>query len=158
MMSSEPSFAPLVADVFGLRHYVGKNLGPTSWHKVTQEEVNSFADLTRDHNPIHVDPKHAAATLFGGTIVHGYFTIALLAPLLGELLQVEGASLGINYGLDRVRFPAPLPVGAELRTWAELMEVQDIEGGVQLKLVATVEVRNADKPALVAECVFRYYA
>jgi acyl dehydratase len=138
--------------------HAGTHLGSTAWRTVTQDQVDAFADLTEDHNPIHVDPGHAAGTPFGGTIVHGYFTVSLLAPLLEELLHVEGAALGVNYGIDKLRFPAPVPVGARFRASAELAEVSEIRGGLQIRVVATVEVESSPKPALVAECLFRYYA
>lgn len=149
----------LTTNVVGLIGHAGKHLGHTAWRTLGQEQVDGFADLTEDHNPIHVDPDHAAQTPFGGTIVHGYFTLAMLAPLLAELLHVEGASLSVNYGIDRLRFPAPLPVGGEFRAAAELAEAAEVKGGgVEIKIVATVEVKDAPKPALVAECRFRYYA
>ncbi|MQA74072.1 MAG: hypothetical protein GEU88_07000 [Solirubrobacterales bacterium] len=125
---------------------------------MTQVRVDEFADVTEDHNFIHVDPGRAAGTPFGGTIAHGFLTLALLAPLLAELLVVEGAATSVNYGLDRLRFPAPVAVGARFRAAARLAEAGEIEGGVQIKVVATVEVENAAKPALVADCLFRYYA
>jgi acyl dehydratase len=136
----------------------GEHLGSTAWRTVTQGQVDAFADLTEDHNPIHVDPGHAAGTPFGGTIVHGYFTVSLLAPLLEELLHVEGAALSVNYGIDKLRFPAPVPVGANFRASAELAEVTEVKGGVQIRVVATVEVESSPKPALVAECLFRHYS
>jgi len=148
----------LKTDVAGLAGLAGRHLGHTQWRSLGQDRVNLFADLTEDHNPIHVDPDHAKGTPFGATIVHGYFTVAMLAPLVDELLTVEGASLSINYGIDRLRFPAPLPVGARFRCGAELAEVTEIEHGVQIKVVAAVEVEGATKPALVAECLFRHYA
>lgn len=148
----------LKTDIAGLAAHAGQHLGYTEWRTLTQERVDGFADLTEDHNPIHVDPEHAKTTPFGSTIVHGYFTVALLAPLLEELLSVGGASLSVNYGLDKLRFPAPVPVGARFRCGAELAEVGEIGGGVQIKVVATVEVEGSAKPALVADCLFRHYA
>lgn len=148
----------LKTDLTSLAEHEGESLGPTAWRTLTQEQVDAFADLTEDHNPIHVDPEHAAGTPFGGTIVHGYFTVSLLAPLLNELLQVEGASMSVNYGIEKLRFPAPVPMGARFRARAELAEVTEIPGGVQIRLSATVEVEHTAKPALVAECLFRHYA
>ena len=142
----------------GLTAHAGEHLGYSDWRTLTQEQVNAFADLTDDHNPIHVDPEHANGTPFGTTIVHGYFTVSLLAPLLAELLRVDGASLSINYGMDKLRFPSPIPVGSRFRCGAELTEVTEVKGGVQIRVVATVEVEDATKPALVAECLFRHYA
>ncbi|MEU9880927.1 MaoC family dehydratase [Streptomyces phaeochromogenes] len=145
-------------DLAGLAAHVGEHFGYTEWRTLTQEQVNLFADLTDDHNPIHIDPDHAKSTPFGTTIVHGYFTVAMLAPFLQELVPVRGASLSVNYGIDKLRFPAPVPVSARFRCGAELAEVTDIKGGVQMKVIAIVEVEDAPKPALVAECLFRHYA
>ena len=156
--TTESPSAGLSTNLAELPGHAGKHLGSTAWRTVTQDQVDAFADLTEDHNRIHVDPAHAATTPFGGTIVHGYFTVSLLAPLLEELLHVEGASLDVNYGIDKLRFPAPVPVGARFRASAELAEVVEITGGLQIRVVATVEVESSPKPALVAECLFRHYA
>jgi acyl dehydratase len=156
--TTESPSTGLSATLAELPGHAGEHLGSTAWRTVTQDQVDAFADLTEDHNPIHVDHAHAAATPFGGTIVHGYFTVSLLAPLLEELLHVEGAALGVNYGIDKLRFPAPVPVGARFRASAALADVTEISGGLQLRVAATVEVDSSPKPALVAECLFRYYA
>jgi acyl dehydratase len=153
-----PAGSRLVTDVAGLAAHAGSHLGCTQWRDMPQRLVDGFADLTDDHNPIHVDPDYAGRTPFGGTIAHGYLTLSLLAPLLDELLRVEGASMSINYGIDRLRFPGPVPVGSRFRACAELAEVAEIDGGVQIKVAATVEVEGAGKPALVAECLFRHYS
>ena len=137
---------------------VGRQLGRTQWREMTQERVDRFADVTEDHNYIHVDAERAQDSPFGGTIAHGYLTVALLAPISQELLRVTDASTGVNYGMDRLRFPAPLPVGAQFRGAGEIAEVTEIEGGMQAKLTLTVEVKDAERPALVADCLFRYYA
>ncbi|HVP03420.1 MAG TPA: MaoC family dehydratase [Solirubrobacteraceae bacterium] len=158
MSTTEPAPAGLTTTVDGLAAHAGEHLGHSAWRRLTQAQVDAFADLTDDHNPIHVDAEHAKATPFGTTIVHGYFTLSLLAPMLDELLRVEGASMSVNYGVDRLRFPAPVPVGARFRCAAELAEVTEIRGGAQIKVLATVAVEDAPKPALVAECLFRYYA
>jgi acyl dehydratase len=147
----------LVTDMAGLPDQVGTHLGYTDWRGITQETVNQFADLTDDHNFIHVDEDRAKATPFGGTVAHGFLTLSLVAPIAQQLLQVTDAEIGINYGLDRVRFPAPLRVGAEWRGGAELTEVNEIPGGLQAKVLATVEVKGSEKPALVAECLVRIY-
>ena len=158
-METIKSTAPqLKVGVDELSDHLGAALGPTAWRSATQDEVNAFAELTDDPNPIHVDPQHAAGTPFGGTIVHGYFTVSLLAPLLGELLEVQGASMSVNNGMEKLRFPAPVPVGARFRARAQLADVSDIPGGVQIRLRATVEVEDSEKPALVADCLFRHYA
>jgi acyl dehydratase len=142
----------------GLRDRVGAHLGYTEWAEMTQERVNQFADVTDDHNFIHVDVERAKGTPFGGTIAHGYLTLSLIASVTQQLMRITDAGTNINYGLDRVRFPAPLPVGALWRGGAELVEVTEVPGGLQTKVKATVEVKDSEKPALVAECVFRHYA
>ncbi len=135
------------------------DLGLTEWRTMEQERVDEFANVTEDHNPIHIDSAFAAGTPFGGTIAHGYLTLSMLAPLLEELLRVDGASMSINYGLDKLRFPGPLLVGSRYRAGARLGEVEEVGGGgVQIRVAATIEVEAASKPALVAECLFRYYA
>jgi len=158
MSTIEPAPAGLMTDVAGLAAHAVEHLGHTEWRALTQEQVNLFADLTEDHNPIHVDPEQAKASPFGTTIVHGYFTVAMLAPLVNELLSVQGASTSINYGIDKLRFPSPVPVGARFRCSAELADVAEIQGGVQIRVAVAVEVEDAPKPALVAECLFRHYA
>jgi acyl dehydratase len=136
----------------------GRHLGHTDWREMTQDRVDQFAAVTEDHNYIHVDVERAKESPFGGTIAHGYLAVSLLAPISQQLLEVTDARTGVNYGMDRLRFPAPLPVGAQFRGGGEVAEAAEIEGGVQVKLKLTVEVRDADRPALVAECLFRYYA
>ena len=157
-MDAAERSAGVVTDLAGLPELVGAELGHTEWREMTQERVDAFAEVTEDHNFIHVDPARARETPFGGTIAHGYLTLSLLAPITQELLSVSDAAMGINYGLDRVRFPAPLPVGSRFRGAATITEVSPIEGGVQVKVAAAIEVADTPKPALVAECVFRYYA
>ena len=155
MSTSETS--GLVTDMAGLSELVGQHVGYTSWREMEQERVNLFADATDDHQYIHVDVERAKESPFGGTIAHGYLTLSLLAPIIGELVQVTDATTGINYGLDRVRFPAPLPVGAQWRGGVELLEVGEIGGGVQIKVRATIEVKGSEKPTLVAEALIRLY-
>jgi len=146
-----------VTDMAGLRESGGRHLGFTDWQEMTQERVDKFADATDDHQFIHVDPERAKATPFGGTIAHGYLTLSLAAPVIQELLRVSDSKMGLNYGLDRVRFPAPLPVGAQFRGGCEILEVTEISGGLQVKLSTTIEVQGSEKPALVAECLVRLY-
>jgi len=146
---------PVTTTVEGLKQCVGRRLGPTEWRLMTQAEVNRFADLTGDHQFIHVDPERAAQTPFGGTIAHGFYSLALLASAT-QLLSVTDSVAAINYGLDRVRFPAPLPIGAEWRGAGELTEVTDVKGGVQVKVTATIEVKGSDRPAVAAECLLRF--
>jgi acyl dehydratase len=150
--------AGIDTDLPGLAAHAGSHLGYTEWRDMTQERVDRFADVTEDHNYIHVDAERAAGGPFGGTVAHGYLTLSLLAPLLSELLRVEGVGTAVNYGLDRLRFPAPVPVGSRFRAGAELAEITEVPGGVQVKVIATVEVEGVAKPSLVAECLFRYYA
>jgi acyl dehydratase len=145
-------------EMSGLPELAGTHLGYTDWQEMTQERVNQFADVTDDHNYIHVDVERAKSSPFGRTVAHGYLTLSLLAPITQQLLRISDAGTMVNYGLDRVRFPAPLPVGERYRGAAEVLEVGEIPGGFQLKVRATVEVEGAEKPSLVAECLFRAYA
>jgi acyl dehydratase len=153
--SSETS--GLVTTLAGLRELVGEHAGYTEWQTMEQERVDQFADATDDHQYIHVDVEKAKQSPFGGTIAHGFLTLSLLAPITGELVTVSDATTGLNYGLDRVRFPAPLPVGAQWRGGAEVLEVSDVAGGIQMKLRVTVEVKGAEKPAMVADSLVRLY-
>jgi acyl dehydratase len=136
----------------------GRHLGFTDWKVIDQERVNCFADATDDHQWIHVDPARAADGPFGGTIAHGYLTLSLAPMLLHDLLHVEGMRLGVNYGCNKVRFPAPLKVGSRLRLGAEVAEVEDVEGGVQVTLDLTMESEGSPKPACAAQVVYRYYS
>jgi acyl dehydratase len=135
----------------------GLELGPGEWREITQEQVNRFADATGDHQWIHVDPERAATGPFGGTIAHGYLTLAMLPQSSFELMRVEDASAAINYGLNRLRFPAPVPVGSRIRTTFRIVDVTAVEGGVQVTTAATVEREGSDKPVCVAETLSRYY-
>jgi acyl dehydratase len=141
----------------GLPELVGTHAGFTDWKTMEQDRVNLFADATDDHQWIHVDVDRAKDSPFGGTIAHGYLTLSLVAPIMGELVKVSDATTGINYGLDRVRFPAPLKVGAQWRGGAELLEVSEIPGGLQMKVRVTIEVQGSEKPAMVAEILVRLY-
>jgi len=147
----------LRTDMAGLPGAAGATLGPTDWVVMTQDQVNRFADLTNDHNFIHVDPERAKDTPFGGTVAHGFLSLAML-PAIGQLLQVSDAAMVVNYGLDKVRFPAPLPVGARWRCHGEIAAVGEVKGGVQVKLVATIEVEGSERPTVAAECLVRFYA
>ena len=144
-------------DMAGLREAAGRHLGYTDWEEMTQERVNQFADATDDHQFIHVDVERAKQTPFGGTIAHGYLTLSLMAPVMTELMKVSDAKMGLNYGLDKVRFPAPLPVGAQWRGTGEIVDVTEVPGGLQVKVRGTIEVKDAEKPACVAECLVRLY-
>jgi acyl dehydratase len=132
---------------------VGEHLGHSDWHTVTQEKVDQFADATGDHQWIHVDPERAKAGPFGGTIAHGYMTLSLLPMLNAQIYRVDGLSMGINYGTNKVRFPAPVPVGSRVRAGAEVVEVSPNAQGAQAVIRTTIEVEDQDKPACVAESV-----
>ncbi len=155
MSTSETS--GLVTDLAGLPELVGQHAGYTEWQTMEQERVNRFADATDDHQWIHVDVERARDSPFGQTIAHGYLTLSLVAPIMGQLVKVTDATAGINYGLDRVRFPTPLPVGARFRGGAELVEVTEVPGGLQMKVRVTIEVQGVEKPAMVAEALVRLY-
>ena len=144
-------------DMASLPGAAGTHLGYTDWQEMTQERVNQFADATDDHQFIHVDVEKARETPFGGTIAHGYLTLSLAAPIMAQLMHVSDAKMGINYGLDKVRFPAPLPVGKRWRGGGEIVEVSEVPGGLQVKTKVTVEVEDGEKPACVAEYLVRLY-
>ena len=148
----------VIVELDEMRAKVGSHLGYSSWHTVTQEKVNLFADATGDHQWIHVDPARAKAGPFGTTIAHGYFTLSLGPVLLAEIVAVEGPRFGVNYGLNRVRFPAPVPVGSRLRLGATLHSLEDVEGGIQVTMKLTFEVEGSSKPSCVADAIFRYYS
>jgi acyl dehydratase len=133
------------------------DLGHSSWLEISQERVNTFADATDDHQWIHVDPERAAAGPFGGTIAHGYLTLSLLIPLWSELLTVEGIDMAVNYGLNKVRFPAPVPVGSRIRAHAAIASVSEVKGGAEVVVDLTVEIEGRDKPACVAQAVYRFF-
>jgi acyl dehydratase len=155
--AEQPTQAGTLTDLAGLPALVGASLGHSDWSEMTQERVDAFAELTGDHNFIHVDVARASETPFGGTIAHGFLTLSLLAPIT-QRLQVTDAALTINYGLDRVRFPAALAVGKRFRGTATIEQVTPIDGGAQVKLAAQIEVDGQAKPALAAECLLRFYA
>ncbi|MGQ5261133.1 MaoC family dehydratase [Micromonospora sp. ZYX-F-536] len=136
---------------------VGETIGPGPWQRIEQSRVDLFADATDDHQWIHLDPVRAAAGPFGGTIAHGYLTLSLLPALAGQLYRVEGVAMGVNYGLNRVRFPAPLRVGAAVRATVVIADVSPVDGGVQLVAAVTVESDGGGKPVCVAETVSRLY-
>ena len=136
----------------------GEHLGHSDWHTVTQEQINQFADATGDHQWIHVDPARAAEGPFGTTIAHGYLTLSLI-PMLGwQIYRVDGISMGVNYGTDKMRFPAAVPVGSRIRAGVEIVDVTDVPGGKQAVLRYTVEVEGSAKPACVADTVVRLIA
>ncbi|MFF9625061.1 MaoC family dehydratase [Streptomyces griseosporeus] len=142
-----------------LKSLSGADLGRTEWREITQDRVNTFADATDDHQWIHTDPEQAKEGPFGDPIAHGYLTLSLVIPLFGELLTITGTRMSVNYGLDRVRFPRPVPVGARIRLHGTVGTVEEVKGnGVQMPLTFTVEVEGGHKPACVAEAVYRHYA
>ncbi len=141
-----------------LPSYEGEELGTSDWVEVTQDRVNLFADATEDHQWIHVDVDRAnRESPFGGPIGHGYLTLSLLIPMYDQVLTVTDARMGVNYGLEKVRFPAPVPVGSRVRMTAVLEDVQEVAGGLQLTVNATIEREGGDKPVCVATPVFRVY-
>ena len=144
-----------MAEVSGL---VGRELGTSDWFEVTQDRVDTFADATGDHQWIHVDVERAEAeSPFGGPIAHGYLTLSLLVPLFAQVLVVSDTAMGVNYGLNKVRFPSPVPVGSRVRLTATLKDVEQVAGGLQLTFSAVIEREGSDKPACIAEPVYRYY-
>lgn len=147
----------LTTPIDDLPTLVGRTFGPSSWREITQEEVTEYARLSGDDNPVHLDSDFAAKTPFGGTIVHGYLTLGLVAPLMAEIFAVTGVGVGINYGLDRLRFPAPVPVGSRVRVVGEVLAVDSIVGGFQVSPRVTFEIEGGTKPACVADMVLRYY-
>ena len=158
---SDTTSERVVTTVDELKELVGQDLSVGQWVEITQERVNQFADVTGDHQYIHVDPERAKNTFFGGTIAHGYLTLSLL-PLLGkdrQGIKVDlGGKMAVNYGVDRVRFPAPVPVGKRVRVHTKLLDVQEIgENAVQMKYQQTVEVEGQEKPGCVAETLSRIY-
>jgi len=153
-MSTSDATAITLAD---LPSMIGKHLGHSDWHTIDQDQINRFADATGDHQWIHVDAERAKAGPFGTTIGHGYLTLSLVPIFVFQLLKVDGAKLVVNYGLNKVRFPAPVPAGSRVRMGAEVAGVEPVGGGVQVTLSASFEIENQPKPACVAEILFRYY-
>ncbi len=141
-----------------LKSRVGDELGVSDWREVTQQDIDAFAEVTGDDQWIHVDPERAKDTPFGGTIAHGYFTLSLAPVFSYELFQLTGVAMGINYGANKVRFPAPLPVGSRVRMRMQLQDVEDIAGGAQMTMLLTFEREGGEKPVCVAETLSRVYA
>lgn len=137
---------------------VGQELGVSEWDDVTQEKIDAFADATGDHQWIHVDPARAAQTPFGGTIAHGYYTLSLAPKFSYALYEVTNVAFALNYGVNKVRFPAPLPVGSRVRMRATIASVDDIAGGIQMATALTFERDGGEKPVCVAETLVRIYA
>ena len=136
----------------------GQQIGVSEWFEVTQDRVNTFADATDDHQWIHVDAERATAeSPFGGPIGHGFLTLSLFVPMWSQILQVTDITMGVNYGLNKVRFPAPVPVGARIRLVATLLDVEDVKGGVQVTASGVIERAGSDKPVCVLESLTRLY-
>ncbi|MFT4305523.1 MAG: MaoC family dehydratase [Microbacterium sp.] len=136
----------------------GTEFGPSEWRELTQEQVNTFADATDDHQWIHVDPERAKDGPFGAPIAHGFLTLALLIPMQTEVLDVEGVGTKVNYGLDRVRFVSPVRVGSRIRLSGTIAEVAEVSGGYQLTIDVTIEIDGSAKPAVAARSLQRFYA
>jgi acyl dehydratase len=141
-----------------LKARVGQELGVSDWHEVTQAEIDAFAAATDDHQFIHVDPERAKQTPFGSTIAHGLYTLSLGPKFSYAMFSVDNIAFGLNYGYEKVRFPAPVPVDSRLRMRAELVKVDDVAGGVQFTIKQTYEVEGGEKPVCVAESVSRVYS
>ncbi len=140
-----------------LKSALGEHLGYSDWLEMTQDRIDKFADATGDHQWIHVDPERAKQGPFGACIAHGYLTLALVNMFLPQIVEVRGISMGVNYGSDRLRFPAPVPVGSRIRGGGELIQLEELKGGVQATIRVTVEVEGQDRPACVVETISRYY-
>jgi len=140
-----------------LRAAADEQLGVSGWMTIEQQRVNAFADATEDHQWIHIDPQRAAAGPFGTTIAHGFLTLSLLPHLIDQTYRVEGTTMVINYGLNKVRFPAPVPVGSSVRAEVALAEVTEVSGGLQLVVRATLQIDGNAKPGCVADWVTRVY-
>jgi acyl dehydratase len=140
-----------------LKAAVGQHLGYSEYIDITQDRVNQFADATGDHQWIHVDVERAKSGPFGGPIAHGYLTLSLGPMLYPTVVRVEGFSMGVNYGANKVRFPSPVPVGSRLRLGVKLLDVEDVSGGVQMTMEFTFECEGSSKPSCVAEIIFRSF-
>ena len=150
--------ATVFANLQELTSAVGRHLGYSDWLEIDQERIDKFADATGDHQWIHVDPERARTGPFGRCIAHGYLTQSLVSHFLPQILRVEGISMGVNYGADRLRFPAPVPVGSRIRAGAELLEAApQKDGSVQAKFRVTVEIEGSEKPGCVIDMIARYY-
>ena len=140
-----------------LKEAEGKELGTSDWHEVTQKDIDTFADVTGDHQWIHIDVDRAKETPFGGTIAHGYYTLSLAPKLSDEVFTMDGFAFAVNYGLNKVRFPAPVPVDSKVRMRAKVAELEEISGGAQMIMELTFEREGGDKPVCVAQSVVRVY-
>ena len=146
------------ASVAELRRAAGVDLGYSDWVTVDQDRIDKFADATDDHQWIHVDPDKAATGPFKTTIAHGYLTLSLLPMIVASRMRVEGVRMAVNYGVNKVRFPAPVPVDSRIRGHVVVVDVADVDGGVQVTARTTMERDGGDKPVCVVESVSRFYA
>lgn len=153
---SHPEYVIVCADLEALRDLQGTDLPPSDWRQIDQNTINLFADATGDHQWIHTDIERAADSAFGGTIAHGYLSLSLVGPLLAGVLTVHSCSQVLNYGLNKVRFPAPLPAGTRVRLNARIAAVTDVAGGLDVTVAATLEAEGQSKPVCVAEALYRY--
>ncbi len=141
-----------------IKSLVGQELGASEWHTVTQKDINGFADVTHDHQWIHIDAERAKKeSPYKTTIAHGYYTLSLVPHLMSQIWRVSGVKMGVNYGLNKLRFPSPVPVGSKVRAKGKLLSVEDVKGGVQVSVEVTMEVQGGEKPAAVIETLSRYY-
>jgi len=148
----------VIKGVDELKTMTGKELGVSEWLEVTQEAINLFAEATHDHQWIHIDVERCKKeSPWGQTIGHGYYTLSLAPYLLGQIVEVEGVQMGINYGINKLRFPTPVKVGSRVRARAEIADVSDVANGAQATIRMTFEVEGEEKPACVAEVVYRYF-
>ena len=146
----------ILQGIEGIKAAAGTHLGTSDWLTIDQSRIDAFADATGDHQWIHVDPEKAKDGPFGATIAHGYLTMSLSNYFLPQVRDVQGVSMGVNYGVDKVRFPAPVVVGSRIRASVELAEVEEVKGGVQTREVVTIEIEGSDRPACVIEALSRW--
>ena len=145
-------------DINDVPNMVGEELGSSEWHTVTQEDIQKFAEATGDYQWIHLDVERCKTeSPYGCTIAHGYYTLSLMPMLMAQIWKLTGAKMGVNYGLNKLRFPAPVPVGKKVRAHATLQDCRSIKGGYQYTVAATIEVEDNEKPAAAIEAIFRTY-
>lgn len=149
--------AKVFSTPFELKEAIGEHLGYSDWLEIGQDRINQFADATGDHQWIHVDPERAKDGPFGVCIAHGYLTLSLVNCFLPQIIDVQGISMGVNYGIDKARFPAPVPVGSRVRGSGELISADDVKGGIQSVVRVTVEIEGSERPACVIDTISRYF-
>lgn len=136
---------------------VGQHLGYSEWLEIDQQRINQFADATGDHQWIHVDPEKAADGPFGSTIAHGYLTLSLANMFLPQIMQVNNVSMGVNYGCEKVRFPAAVPVGSRIRGGGDVISAEEVKGGVQVVVRITIEIEGSERPACIIDTISRFF-